>query len=74
MDEVKVRHTKGVVDRIEPDGTVFVHEVSTRRIGFLANTTPVVGSVKLVRGTELSLDVVDRGDVMIVSAARAAAE
>jgi hypothetical protein len=68
------RTTRGVVDRIEPNGVVFVHELSTRKIGYLANTTPVVGGVvgsaHLKPGTELSLDVVDRGDVMVVSAAR----
>lgn len=68
------RTTKGVVDRIEPNGVVFVHEINTRKSGYLANTTPVVGSaagsVRLKPGTELSLDVVDQGDVMIVSAAR----
>jgi hypothetical protein len=68
--ELKPRRTIGIVDRIERNGTVFVHEIKTNKIGYLGNTTPVVGNSLLKPGAELSLDVVDRGDVMVVSAAR----
>jgi hypothetical protein len=68
------RTTIGIVDRIEPNGVVFVHEVDSRKLGFLADTTPVEGLGRLKPGMMLSLDVEDRGNVMVVSAARAAAD
>ena len=70
--DTRRRTTIGIVDRIEPNGVVFVHEEHSRKLGFLANTTPVAGHVRLKRGIRLSLDVEDRGNVMVVSAARAA--
>jgi hypothetical protein len=66
------RTTTGIVDRIEPNGVVFVHEVPSRKRGFLANNTPVEGHARLKPGTRLVLDVEDRGNVMVVSAARLA--
>jgi hypothetical protein len=71
-NDTSIRNTIGIVDRVEPSGVVFVHEVGSRKLGFLANTTPVEGHVRLKPGTRLSLDVEDRGNVMVVSAARAA--
>lgn len=68
------RTTVGVVDRIEPTGVIFVHEKDTCKLGFLANTTPVSGHVSLRPGTVLSLEVEDRGDVMVVTSARASAD
>jgi hypothetical protein len=65
------RTTTGTVVRVEPNGEVFVHEVDSGKLGFLANTTPVEGNLRLKPGTRLSLDVEDRGNVMVVSAARA---
>ncbi len=66
------RRTTGIVNRIEPNGDVFVHEVNSRKLGFLTNTTPVEGHLRLKPGMLLSLDVEDRGNVMVVSSARAA--
>jgi hypothetical protein len=66
-----LRETTGIVDRVEPDGVVFVHEESSLKLGFIANTTPVQGSVQLKPGVRLHLDVEDRGNVMVVSFARA---
>ena len=75
MEKVESRRTTfGVVDRIEPNGTVFVHEIDTQKMGFFGNTTPVVGCVPLKRGTKLSLDVIDQGNVMVVAAARSVAD
>ncbi len=65
-----LRTTTGIVDRIEPNGEVFVHELDSRKLGFLTNNTPVEGNVRLKRGMRLSLDVEDRGNVMVVSVAR----
>lgn len=70
-NDTQRRTTTGIVDRVEPNGVVFVHEVDSRKLGFLANTTPVQGHVRLKPGTRLSLDVEDRGNVMVVAAARA---
>jgi hypothetical protein len=68
-DDTETRTTTGVVDRIEPNGVIFVHEESSsRKLGFLEDDTPVKGPVR--RGTRLSLDVRDRGNVMVVLAAR----
>lgn len=68
------RTTIGIVDRVEPNGVVFVHEVASRKRGFLANTTPVEGHVWPKPGMRLSMDVEDRGNVMVVSAARPAGD
>ena len=68
------RTTIGIVDRIEPNGVVFVHELTSGKLGFLANTTPVTGNVQLKPGMRLSLDVEDRGNVMVVSAAHPTAD
>lgn len=73
-DTQQSRTTIGIVARVEADGVVFVHEVGSRKLGFLANTTPVEGQVRLKPGTRLSLDVRDEGNVMVVSAARAAGD
>jgi hypothetical protein len=70
--KTKRRTTTGIVHRIEPNGVVFVHEVDSRKLGFLANDTPVEGRARLKPGTRLALDVEDRGNVMVVSAARLA--
>jgi hypothetical protein len=67
------RTTTGIVDRVEPNGVVFVHEdAPSRKLGFLGNSTPVRGPARprLKPGTRLSLDVEDRGNVMVVAAAR----
>ena len=72
MDTImQPRETTGIVDRIEPNGVVFVHELETGKLGFLANTTPVQGGVILKPGLRLTLQVEDRGNVMIVATARA---
>ena len=71
-NDTQRRTTTGIVDRVEPNGVVFVHEVDSRKLGFLANTTPVEGHVRLAPGMLLYLDVEDRGNVMVVSAAHAA--
>jgi hypothetical protein len=71
MEKIEPKRTTiGIVDRIEPNGTVFVHEIDTQKMGFLGNTTPVVGNVHLKPGTKLSIDVVDQGNVMVVASAR----
>jgi hypothetical protein len=44
------RVTIGIVDKVDPTGEVFVHEERSRKLGFLSNTTPVVGMVRLRRG------------------------
>ncbi len=64
-----MRTTTGVVDRIEPDGFVFVHEIGSLKLGFLANTTPVAGNACLKPGTKLTLEVEDKGNVMVVVSA-----
>jgi hypothetical protein len=69
-DNATLRTTTGIVDRVEPNGVVFVHEIKSHKIGFLANNTPVEGNVRLKPGTQLWLDVEDKGDVMVVAAAR----
>jgi hypothetical protein len=68
-NDTRSRKTFGIVDRVEANGVVFVHEEATRKLGFLANTTPVGSQVRLRPGMRLSLDVEDRGNVMVVSAA-----
>ncbi len=64
------RKTIGIVDRIAPSGTVFVHEARTGKLGYIANTTPVESRQPLRKGMQLSLSVEDRGDVMVVESAR----
>jgi hypothetical protein len=66
------RTTIAIVDRIESNGVVFVHEVDSKKLGVIANTTPVESHVRLRPGTRLSLDVEDVGNVMVVQAAREA--
>lgn len=65
------RSTTGIVDRVEHNGVVFVHEVATNKLGYLANTVPVQGTDRLRPGTKLSLSVVDQGNVMVVTSATA---
>ena len=72
MSSATLRHTMGVVERIETNGVVFVQEVNSRKRGFLANTTPITGGENLRLGMKLELDVEDRGNVMVVAAARPA--
>lgn len=69
---VAQRTTIGIVDDIEKNGVVFVHELGTNKLGFIDNNTPVTGAVRLKRGVRLSIDVEDRNNIMIVAAARAA--
>jgi hypothetical protein len=65
-----VRTTIGTVSQVTPTGTIFVHEAETRKYGFLDNSVPVTGCAEVKIGMELSLDVEDRGNVMVVAAAR----
>jgi hypothetical protein len=71
LGETKLRKTTGVVDSIEPNGMVFVHEDRSRKRGFLADAVPVAGNPRLRRGTRLALEVEDRGNVMVVARAHA---
>jgi hypothetical protein len=64
------RTTTGVIDQIAANGVVFVREAETMRRGFVANNVPISGKARLKRGTLLTLDVEDRGNVMVVSSAR----
>jgi hypothetical protein len=70
MEVGATRRTTGIIERIEPNGVVFVHEVESRKLGFLENDVPVEGNPRLKRGMLLSLDVLDKGNVMVVAAAR----
>jgi hypothetical protein len=71
-DVLNLRTTVGIVDQVSPDGTVFLYEEGSRKFGFVGNNTPVMGLTRLVRGTRLSIDVEDKGNVMVVVAAHAA--
>ena len=64
------RQTIGIVGRVAPSGTVFVHELATNKLGYISNTTPIAGQIQVRPGMRLSLEVEDRGDVMVVAAAR----
>ena len=59
----------GVVARVAPSGTVFVHELDTNKLGYITNTTPIAGQTQVRLGMWLALEVEDRGDVMVVEAA-----
>lgn len=63
------RATIGIVDRVAPSGTIFVHEEQTGKLGYIANTTPIASQRPMRKGMKLALTVEDRGDVMVVESA-----
>ena len=81
MDDTALRTTIGVVDRVDADGMVLLHEVGSGKRGFVANTTPIFRMAQgysnfvalrrdeVKRGTQLELKVADEGNIMIVTSA-----
>ncbi len=68
--DTALRKTIGVVDRVDADGVVLLHELLSGKRGFVANTTPINETAGAVKpGTHLDLDVEDHGNIMIVESA-----